>query len=133
MYLGSQLAHRVTGIQSCTEPRLTVVNSFMSTYPFAEERTRFDTFRNKGPTGALEFAMHKTWRANAQILDLAVGGHSWPTRVQIADRLTMAINELSHCRDILLDIKSDRLGYYDEKKQTMGTYDTSPSQGEKND
>ncbi len=133
MYLGSQLAHRVTGIQSCTEPRLTVVNSFMSTNPFVEERTRFDTFRNKGTTAELEFAMHKTWRANAQMLDLAVGGHPWPTREQIADRLTMAINELSQCRDIILDIKSDRLGYYDEKKQKMGAYDMPSSEGEKND
>jgi hypothetical protein len=70
MYLGSQLAHRVTGIQSCTEPRLTVVNSFMSTNPFTEEHTHFDTFCNDGTNAALEFAMHKTWRANVQMLDL---------------------------------------------------------------
>ena len=133
MYLGSQIAHRVTGIQSCTEPRLTVVNSYMSTNPFTEDRTRYDTFRNKGTTAALEFAMHKTWRANAQMLDLAVGGHPWPTREQIVDRLIMAINELSQCRDILLDIKSDRLGYYDEKKQKMGAYDILPTPIDKND
>jgi hypothetical protein len=105
----------------------------MSTNPFTEERTRFDTFRHKGTTAALEFAMHKTWRANAQMLDLAVGGHPWPTREQIVDRLTMAIKELSQCRDILLDVKSDRLGYYDEKKEKMGTYDMSPSEDNKDD
>ncbi|CAF5068651.1 unnamed protein product, partial [Rotaria sp. Silwood1] len=43
--------------------------------------------------------MHKTWRANAQMLDLAIGGHPWPTRDQIIDRLTMAINELTCCRE----------------------------------
>ena len=127
MCLGSRLAHRVTSIQSCSEPRFTVVNSYTSTNPFAIEYTRYDTFRNEVTTD-LEFAMHKTWRANAQMLDLTVGSHPWPTRSQIADRLTMAINELTSCRDILLGIESDRLGYYDEKKQKMGTYDILPSQ-----
>jgi hypothetical protein len=105
----------------------------MSTNPFTEERTRFDTFRNKGTAAELEFTMHKTWRANAQLLDLAVGGHPWPTREQIVDRLTMAINELSQCRDILLGATSDRLGYYDEKKQKMGAYDMPQSEVDKND
>ncbi len=132
MYLGSQLAHRVTGIQSCSELRLTVVNSYISTNPFAVEYTRYDTFRNE-VTADLEFTMHKTWRANAQMLDLAIGGHPWPTREQIVDRLAMAINELSQCHDLLLGIKSDQLGYYDEKKQKMGNYDMPPSRGDKND
>jgi hypothetical protein len=126
MCLGSHLAHRVTGIQSCSEPRFTVVNSYISADPFAAEYIRYDTFRNE-VTADLEFAMHKTWRANAQMLDLAVGGHPWPTREQIVDRLTTASNELIQCRDLLLGTKSDRLGYYDEKKQKMGTYDNSPS------
>jgi hypothetical protein len=76
--------------------------------------------------------MHKTWRANAQMLDLAVDGHLWPKREEIVDRLTMAINELTQCRDLLLGIKSDRLGYYDEQKQQMGNYDTAPSKGNTN-
>ncbi|CAF0969293.1 unnamed protein product [Rotaria sordida] len=126
------MAHRVTGIQSCSELRFTVVNSYISTNPFAEECTRYDTFHNE-ITADLEFAMHKTWRANAQMLDLAVGDHPWPTRKQIVDRLTMAINELTQCRDLLLGIKSDRLGYYDEKKQNMGNYDMPPSKVNKND
>ncbi|CAF4810245.1 unnamed protein product [Rotaria sp. Silwood1] len=129
---GSHLAHRVTGIQSCSELRFTVVNSYISTNPFAEEYTRYDTFRNE-ITADLEFAMHKTWRANAQMLDLAVSGHPWPTRTQIVDRLTMAVKELAQCRDLLLGIQSDRLGYYDEKKQMMGNYDMPPSKPMKND
>ena len=71
--------------------------------------------------------MHKAWRANAQMLDLTVGGRPWPKREEIANRLTMAIDELTQCRDLLLGTRSDRLGYYDEKKQKMGNYDVAPS------
>jgi len=129
--LGSHLAHRVTGIESCSELRSTFLNSYVSTNPLAEEYTHYDTYRNE-VTADLEFAMHKTWRANAQMLDLAVGGHPWPTREQIVDRLTMAINELTQCRDLFLGIKSDQLGYYNEQKEKMGNYDRFPSNGSKN-
>lgn len=122
--LGSRIVHRVKGIRSCTEPRITVVNSFMSTNPFAAEYTRYDTFRTE-KTVALEYALHKTWRANTQMLDLAIGGHEWPTREQIVERLSMAINELNHCQDILTDKTYDKIGFYDEKKQTMGYYDVA--------
>jgi hypothetical protein len=33
----------------------------------------------------------------------------------------MAINELTQCRDLILGVESDRLGYYEQKKQKMGT------------
>ncbi|CAF3604723.1 unnamed protein product [Rotaria socialis] len=120
---GSRIVHRVKGIHSCTEPRITVVNSYMSTNPFAAESTRYDTFRHEKPA-ALEYTLHKTWRANAKILDLAVGGHGWPTNDQVIERLSMAIDELSQCRDILTNTTSDKIGYYDEKKQKMAYYDT---------
>ena len=126
MPLGSRLAHRVTGIESCSELRLTVVNSYVSTNPFVEDRTRYDTFRHE-VTGDLEFAMHKTWRANAQMLDLTVGDRPWPKREEIVDHLSQAIDELTQCRDLLQGITSDRLGYYDEQKQQMGNYDIAPS------
>jgi len=102
----------------------------MSTNPFATECTRYDLFR-KEITSDLEYAMHKTWRANAQMLDLANGEHPWPTRDEIIDRLTMAINELSLCRDIMLGTKSDHIGYYDEKKEKIGNYEMSPSEKDK--
>ncbi|CAF1367318.1 unnamed protein product [Rotaria sordida] len=115
---GSRIVHRVTNIQSCTEPRITVVNSFMSTNPFAAECTRYDTFR-KERTGPLEFAMHKIWRSSALMLDLASGEYPWPTLDQVIERLNKSIEELTECRDLLTEKKSDRVGFYDEKKQQM--------------
>ena len=78
-------------------------------------------------TSDLEFAMHKTWRANGKMLDLTIGGHPWPTRDQIIERLTMAIDELQECRDLISRKKSDVLGYYDEKTQRMGAYEDNQS------
>lgn len=98
----------------------------MSTNPFAAEYTKYDTFRME-TTSDLEFAMHKTWRANGKMLDLAIGGHPWPTRDQIIERLTMAIDELNECRDLISRKKSDVLGYYDEKNQKMGVYEDNQS------
>jgi hypothetical protein len=54
------------------------------------------------------------------MLDLTVGSHQWSTRQKIVNRLAMDINELTQCRDLLLGIESDRLGYYEQKKQKMG-------------
>lgn len=123
--LGSRIVHRVTGIESCAEPRITVVNSYMSTNPFTTDCTRYDTFR-KEKTGPLEFAMHKLWRANAQMFDLGSGEHPWPTLDQVIERLDKCIGELNQCRDLLTEKTSDRVGFYDEKKQQMDFIDEAP-------
>jgi hypothetical protein len=102
----------------------------MSTDPFVTEHTRYDTFR-KEKTGPLEFAMHKVWRASAQMLDLASGQHPWPTLDQIVDRLSNSIKELNQCRDLLTEATSDRVGFYDEKKQQMSFIDDAPTVFEK--
>ena len=124
--LGSKIVHRVKGIQSCVEPRITIVNSYMSTNPWANEVTRYDTFR-KEKYGALEFAMHKTWRAKAKMFELASGKDPWPTVEQIVDRLHSAIDELNACCEILTEKKSDRVGYYDERKKAMAFMEEAPT------
>ncbi|UJR19034.1 hypothetical protein I4U23_022165 [Adineta vaga] len=123
---GSRIVHGVTGIESCAQPRITIVNSYMSADPFATECTRFDTFR-KEKTGPLEFAMHKIWRSSAQMFDLASGKHSWPTLNQVIERLNKSIEELEQCRDLLMEKTSDRVGFYDAEKKQMGYIDAPPT------
>ncbi len=115
----------MTGIQSCTEPRITVVNSYTSTDPFSAEYTRYDTFR-KEKHGPLEFAIHKMWRANAQMLHLASGENPWPTRDQVVERLDKSIEELKQCRDLLTEKISDRVYFYDEKQQKLVFFEDAP-------
>ena len=120
------------GIQSCTEPRITVVNSYMSSNPFATDYTRYDTFR-KEKTGALEFAIHKLWRSYALMLDLGSGEHPWPSVQQVTERLEKSIEELRQCHDLLTEKTSDRVGYYDEKMKQMSFTDAPPSLLKEND
>ena len=74
---------------------------------------------NLEETTALEYAMHKTWRVNAQMLDLAAGCHPYPTRKQIIERFTMAIDGLTQGRDLLSGKLSDQFCYYDEEIKKM--------------
>ncbi|CAF4290658.1 unnamed protein product, partial [Adineta steineri] len=122
---GCRIVHGVTGIESCTEPRITVVNSYMSSNPFVVDHTRYDTFR-KEKTGALEFAMHKMWRSYSQIHDLGSGKYPWPTVEQVVERLNKSIEELEQSRDLLLEKQSDRILFYDTNKKQMGFFDASP-------
>ncbi len=116
VFQGNRIAHRVTPIDSCSEPRITVVNSYITTSPFSTDYARY-SFYKKEKTVALEYAMHKTWRANEQMLDLATGDHPYPTRDQIIERLTMAIGELIQARDLISESISDQIGYFDEKNK----------------
>ena len=77
-------------------------------------------------TTALEYTMHKTWRVNAQMLDLAAGYHQYPTRNQIIERFTMVIDELIQGRDLLSGTLSDQFCYYDEGTKKM--YEDLPPQ-----
>jgi hypothetical protein len=101
-----------------------VVNSYITTNPFATDYARY-SFYKKESTIALEYAMHKAWRVNGQMLDLATGDHPYPTRDQVIERLTMAIGELTQARDLISSSVSDQIGYFDEKKQ--GTYKDRPA------
>ncbi|CAF4093764.1 unnamed protein product [Adineta steineri] len=115
---GSRIAHRVTPIDSCSEPRITVVNSYMTNNPYAFDYARY-SFYKKESTAALEYAMHKVWRANGQMLELATGNHPYPTNDEIIEHLTMAINELTQARHLISDSKSDQIGYFDQKNQEL--------------
>jgi hypothetical protein len=41
---GSKIFHTVNGVQSAREPRISLVNSYMSGRPFATDLTRYNTF-----------------------------------------------------------------------------------------
>jgi hypothetical protein len=102
-----------------------MVNSFMSSNPFAAEYTKYDTFRMER-SGPMEFAIHKMWRASAQMLDLVSGEHPWLTLDQVVERLTKSIEELTQCRDLLTEKTTDRVLFYDQKKQKMVFYEEAP-------
>lgn len=97
----------------------------MSSDPFAAEYIRYDTFRKERRV-PLEFAIHKMWRASAQMFDIALGKQPWPTLEQVVERLDKSVEELSQCRDLLTEKTSDRILFYDEIKQKMVFHEDAP-------
>jgi len=112
----------VNTIISCSEPRVTVVNSYMSRNPFALEKTRYDTFKHE-LTCDYEFALHKAWRVREQLKSLMLIDNEWPTKEELVDRLQLAIKELTDCKDLIAHTATDSIGYYNEEKKKLVHYD----------
>jgi len=61
---GSQVLHRITPILQALEPRISVVNSYMSRDVFDADSTRYGTFVGWDPehVSKVEFSRHTAWR-----------------------------------------------------------------------
>ncbi|CAF1447565.1 unnamed protein product [Didymodactylos carnosus] len=127
---GCEIAHRVKPVLAGTEPRLTVVNSYMSRNPFVTEKTRYNTFVYE-PTCDYEFTLHKAWRAREQLKALMMYDKDWPSKENLIKRLNLVINELVDCRDLLNGTATDAIGFYDAKKKGMSAYDDTNFKVEK--
>ncbi|CAF1015025.1 unnamed protein product [Didymodactylos carnosus] len=127
---GCEIAHRVKPVLSSTEPRITVVNSYMSRNPFVTEKTRYQTFMHES-TCDYEFTLHKAWRAREQLKALMMYDKEWPTKEDLIKRLNLVITELEDCRDLLNGTATDAIGYYDAHKKGMSMYDKSNFKVEK--
>lgn len=113
---GSEMVHHVTSVLSAPEPRITVVNSYMPIHPFAEEQTRFHTFRLE-PTIHYEYARHKAWRISQQLQSL-VNRENWPTDVHqdLLPTFEKCFNELRITMAILKGEQKDELAFFRENK-----------------
>lgn len=66
---GSKILHSVREVISAREPRMSLVNSYITTRVFAPCKTKYNLFRNvDGPQYInYEYACHKAWRACGQL------------------------------------------------------------------
>ena len=65
---GCKILHTVRGVQSCREPRISLVNSYMSTRPFAPDMTRYSTYKDDMMDVVnMDYARHKAWRIGGQM------------------------------------------------------------------
>jgi len=113
---GCEIVHRVKSVLSGTEPRITVVNSYMSRNPFVTEKNLYKTLLHE-PTWDHEFTLHKAWRAREQLKALMMYNKEWPTKEDLIKRLDLVISELEDCRDLLNGTATDVIGYYDAKEK----------------
>ena len=64
---GSKILHTVDAVLKAREPRISLVNSYMTLRPFEIDKTRYSTFTKEGFDDRddilpVEFARHKAWR-----------------------------------------------------------------------
>ena len=74
---GSKILHTVRGVLAAREPRVSLVNSYMSTRVFGRDTTLYSTYV-RGDSKAvvdMEFARHKAWRVGGQLAFLRDSPH----------------------------------------------------------
>jgi hypothetical protein len=105
---GSKILHTVEAVLKAREPRISLVNSYMSLRPFAPDPTRYATFTQAGFKDetrivSLEFARHKAWRAKGKmqyVLDqIPFSGKSSYTSSELANIFEEAAAELQRAAD----------------------------------
>jgi hypothetical protein len=131
---GSKILHTVSEVLSAREPRLSLVNSYMSCRPFLPDRTKYSTFHLDGP-GILpvDYARHKCWRVGGQLKYLLeqarYGGQNcispdekdttgWKSS-DITAILRNAARELEMAADLIDGINDDHPLWLDTDEQVM--------------
>jgi hypothetical protein len=113
---GSRIAHGVTPVSSAREPRLTLVNSYQSRNPFAEDRTKYRTFASWDPDDAApsEYARHIAWRVQGR-LDYLIKKGLFGQRNDILSILDGASTELRTAHDLITGKTADESPYVVDK------------------
>jgi hypothetical protein len=119
---GSKILHTVDAVLKAREPRISLVNSFMSLRPFAPDQTRFATFAQAGfgdenRVVSVEFARHKAWRAKGKmqyVLDqIPFSGESSDTTSELVNILEEAAAELQGAADLISGKVDDNAKWLD--------------------
>jgi hypothetical protein len=119
---GSKILHTVDAVLKAREPRISMVNSYMSLRPFAPDQTRFATFTQAGfgdenSVASVEFARHKAWRAKGKcqyVLDqIPFVGKSSHTTSELATVFEEAAAELQRAADLIRGKVDDNAKFLD--------------------
>lgn len=132
---GSKILHTVNGVLAAREPRISLVNSYMTLRPFSTDTTRYHTFIKPGnindgeAIASVEFARHKAWRAAGQMKALlqAARFEGGPCAslnpAQLSAALRTAGEELRYAADLLDGIIDDDAAFLDEKDNSSSRND----------
>eukprot|EP00931_Biecheleriopsis_adriatica_P055644 TRINITY_DN32948_c0_g1_i1.p1 TRINITY_DN32948_c0_g1~~TRINITY_DN32948_c0_g1_i1.p1 ORF type:complete len:449 (-),score=71.65 TRINITY_DN32948_c0_g1_i1:26-1372(-) len=114
---GSQVLHRVTPVLEALEPRVSVVNSYMSCNVFDADSTRYRTFEHQDPTHVsnVEFSRHTAWRVQGMmkyIMDEVKWGTS---KEELASLMRRAAADLEKAAALVNQDKDDLLAWVKEE------------------
>ncbi|KAJ1420805.1 hypothetical protein B484DRAFT_399713 [Ochromonadaceae sp. CCMP2298] len=117
---GTKILHAVTQVLQAREPRLSVVNSYMTLRPFNPDRFRYNTFKEGGFNDpqdvlALEFARHKAWRIGGKMRYVLEEVRFGASATDLAALLQEAQQELALAVDLLRGRHDDSASWVEEK------------------
>jgi hypothetical protein len=104
---GSKILHSVNEVFSAREPRISLVNSYMTCRSFMPDMTRFSTFVDEDGMDilALEYARGKAWRIKGQMKYILHEANLSNKPQELSVILRTAAQELTKAAD-LIDLKS---------------------------
>lgn len=123
---GSKILHTVNAVLSAREPRLSLVNSYMSLNPFKKDYTKFNTFGPKGfadrdDIRTVEYARHKAWRAQGQLQYLMDNVKFGAKNEDIISFLRLAAAELVIAAERIGGLDDDNAYWVEENKDNANT------------
>ncbi|CAF0732447.1 unnamed protein product [Brachionus calyciflorus] len=134
---GSHIFHHVTSVKEATEPRISLIQSFMVSNCFEEDSTKFSTFKGGDPehVSYTEFARLYAWRSK-EMLDELINRTDYDEankeerkndgsrgKQKALKIFKMAIDELTNAYSLLNGEKDDTIGYIDDKTNQITGYD----------
>ncbi|CAF0788546.1 unnamed protein product [Brachionus calyciflorus] len=134
---GSHIFHHVTSVKEATEPRISLIHSYMVSNCFEEDSTKFSTFKGLDPEhiSFMEFARLFAWRSS-EMLDELINRTDFDeanSQDRKNDRskgkekalsiFKMAIDELTNAYSLLNGEKDDTIGYIDPETKQFRGYD----------
>jgi hypothetical protein len=119
---GSEIFHHVTPLLKATEPRITMVNSYMPREVSSKENTKYGVFYDwDKEVGYLDHMRIKAWRVSGMMDAILKKDYSDQSIDESKKMIETALKELIETYEIL-NGADDRVGYFDEKKKVVKNF-----------
>jgi len=114
---GSQVLHRITPVLEALEPRVSVVNSYMSRNVFDADSTRYRTFEHQDPKhiSNVEFSRHTAWRVQGMMKYIMEEVKWGSSNEELASVMRRAAAELEKAAALVNHDKDDLLAWIKEE------------------
>ena len=118
------MIHHVTEVESGTEDRLSLIISLQSANAYHPDRTVYDTMARLDINAPEDVAPYlfwrqKTWHCKEILEEYALNQKFTDDGDFLAAKLRAVSEELNRVADLLDGAESDRIGFFNEKKENM--------------
>lgn len=110
---GSKILHSVSEVVAAREPRISLVNSYVSRRPFSVNRLRYSLYAKNDSANFInyEHARHRAWRVQGQLKYLQDMTTFETPPEELTAILRAAAVELVHAADLIDGFRTDETGH----------------------